>query len=48
LVSRTFTQADVLTLTLKHHGVELHDLYFALHTRSFAWEKYKLQCDTSR
>jgi hypothetical protein len=48
LDSRKVAQADVLTLTLKHHEFELHDGYLALHTRSFIWEKYKLRCGTSQ
>lgn len=35
-------QGDVLGITLQHHGLEIPTAYFALHTRSFPWGRYKL------
>ncbi|CAG0930134.1 hypothetical protein TFLX_01611 [Thermoflexales bacterium] len=39
LISRMEFQSNVLTFTLRQHGVELPSYYFAPHTRGFAWEK---------
>ena len=45
VISRVTPEGNVLQLVLRHHGIELRSRYFAPHTRSFAWEKYKLECN---
>lgn len=38
---RLIVDGDVLTLILLHFGLLLRNGYFALHTRSFPWNKYR-------
>lgn len=42
--SRKMMNGMVLNLLLSHFGLELPSRYFALCTRSFNWEKYKINC----
>jgi hypothetical protein len=44
---RFIVNGDVLTLLLLHFGLLLRDGYFALHTRSFPWERYKLKSNAA-
>lgn len=43
--TRIQREASVLVKTLSHFGLNLPTRYFALHTRSFPWDKYKMGID---